>query len=158
MILGVWWRFWLGKTCFFWAKIWTKLEQFLLRQQNPKFKIFRPSLRSGRFFKVKKSFKAKGKPIPPLSSPEIDPNGSILAQNLMPRRPPKIVQNPKFSTWGGSEDFSKKYDFGCMMTFLLREGWLFWAKIWTKLEQFLLRQTSSKFKKFCPSLRSGRIF
>ena len=78
-------------------KSWKNLEQFLFRQERPKFKNFRPSLRSGRIFKVRKSFKAKGKPIPPLSSPEIDLTVD-LAQNLMPRRPPKIGQNQKFST------------------------------------------------------------
>ena len=63
-------------------KIWKNLEQFLFRQERPKFKIFGPSLRSGPIFKVRKSFKAKGKPIPPLSSPEIELNSSISPRIL----------------------------------------------------------------------------
>ena len=94
-------------------KIWKNLEQFLLRQERPKFKNFRPSLRSGRIFKVKKFFKAKGKPIPPLSSPEIDPNGSI---------------SPRILCLGGRQNWPKPkififqnfFPMTCMMTFFAK--------------------------------------
>ena len=73
--------------------------------KRPIFKIFWPSLRSGRLRRLCRyvssatgrrgitltSKEDAGKPIPPSSSPEIDPQRVDFAQTLMPRRPQKLV-------------------------------------------------------------------
>ena len=77
----------------------------------------------------------------------------------MPRRPPKIGQNQKFSTY---QIFLKIFPWRVWWRFLLRQNLLFGAKIevknWKNFEKFLFRQEKSNFKIFRPSLRSGRNF
>ena len=103
---GVWWRFSLRQNLLFWAKIevenfqiWTNLEKIFIYARNTIFQNFSPLASLGANKKVRKFFKAKGKPIPPLSSPEIELNA---------RSRPECYASAAAQNWPKPEIFNLK--------------------------------------------------